>query len=135
MKYNTKINGIDVKAFYDDNTVKGLFIPLLEHISTLQSKKQGRILVFLAAPPGAGKSTLVSFLEHLAKEIFPENKLQAVGMDGFHRRQEYLLSHTINVNGTDIPIIKLGQRQWPENLITCRPAQTHYPFALFEQVV
>lgn len=107
MEYNTKINGIDVKAYYDDEIIKDIFIPLLEHMAALQSKKQGRILVFLAAPPGAGKSTLVSFLEYLAKEILPEKIIQAVGMDGFHRRQEYLLSHSINVNGTDLPMVKI----------------------------
>lgn len=53
----------------------------------------------LAAPPGTGKSTLVSFLEHLAKSVIPDKRVQAVGMDGFHHRQDYLLTHTVELDG------------------------------------
>ena len=28
-------------------------------------------------------------------------------MDGFHRRQEYLLSHTVNANGKEIPMVEI----------------------------
>jgi hypothetical protein len=73
----------------------------------MHDKKQSRILVLLAAPPGAGKSTLVSFLEDLAKEFLPGKTLQAVGMDGFHRRQEYLLTHTVEVTGEEIPMVNI----------------------------
>ena len=61
----------------------------------------------LAAPPGAGKSTLASFLEYLAKDIIPEIKVQAIGMDGFHRRQEYLLSHSVEIDGRNIQMVKI----------------------------
>ena len=107
MKYLTNINGIDVSADFGEGTIYGLLIPLLEHLSAMHSEKQTRILAMLAAPPGAGKSTLVSFLEYLAKEAIPEKSFQGVGMDGFHRRQEYLLSHTANVNGRDIPMVEI----------------------------
>ena len=107
MEYSANINGIEVTAFYSDTTVREIFIPLLERLAQLHTEKQSRILVMLAAPPGAGKSTLVSFLEKLAKDVCPEKTLQAVGMDGFHRRQEYLLSHTANVNGREIPMVRI----------------------------
>ena len=87
--------------------VQSLLVPLLEHLSTMHDKKQSRILTLLAAPPGAGKSTLVSFLEVLAKEFLPGKTLQAVGMDGFHRRQEYLLTHTVMLNGEEIPMVRI----------------------------
>ena len=61
----------------------------------------------LAAPPGAGKSTLVSFLEAISKDIIPEYKVQAIGMDGFHRRQEYLTSHTTIVDGKEIKMVEV----------------------------
>lgn len=107
MKYTANINGIDVSVSFSEKTINELLIPLLKHLSEMHTKKQNRILTMLAAPPGAGKSTLVSFLEYLAKEKLPENRIQAVGMDGFHRRQEYLLSHTVQVNGTEIPMVDI----------------------------
>ena len=61
----------------------------------------------LAAPPGAGKSTLCSFLESLSGKSTGTEEIQAVGMDGFHRRQEYLLSHTICRDGEEIPMVKI----------------------------
>lgn len=107
MEYSASINGIDVNAFFSEESVKTLFTPLLEHLSAIHSEKQKRILVMLAAPPGAGKSTLVSFLEYLAKEIIPEKSFQSIGMDGFHRRQDYLLSNTVHMNGKEIPMVDI----------------------------
>ena len=87
MNYSVEINGITVNAMYNDTTVNEVFIQLLKHLAQLHNVKQRRILVMLAAPPATGKSTLVSFLEHLARSVIPEKRLQAVGMDGFHLRQ------------------------------------------------
>ena len=61
----------------------------------------------LAAPPATGKSTLVSFLEHLARSVIPEKQLQAVGMDGFHLRQKYLLTHTVEIDGKRVPMASI----------------------------
>ena len=107
MEYSANINGIDVCAYYSEQTVRNLLVPLLEDLSAMHDRKHARILVLLAAPPGAGKSTLASFLEALAKEILPGKTFQAVGMDGFHRRQEYLLTHTVIVNGREIPMVNI----------------------------
>ena len=106
MKFSTIINGIDVNASFSESNIQDLFFPLLQHLSALHSEKQRRILVMLAAPPGAGKSTLVSFLEHLAADAVPGKSVQAIGMDGFHRRQEYLLMHTASVDGKDLPLFR-----------------------------
>jgi pantothenate kinase len=105
MDYHVNINGIDVDAHYSEETVDGVLKPLLERLSKMRSAKGSRLLVMLAAPPGAGKSTMVSFLQHLAKDIIPEFKVQAIGMDGFHRRQEYLLEHTTIVDGTEVRMV------------------------------
>ena len=61
----------------------------------------------LAAPPGAGKSTLVSFLEKLSRENDDITDLQAIGMDGFHRRQEYLLSHTTIRDCKEVKMVEI----------------------------
>ncbi|MBE5841546.1 MAG: nucleoside/nucleotide kinase family protein [Butyrivibrio sp.] len=107
MEYKANINGIDIEAVYSQESIDGIFKPLLLKLSQMHDEKKKRILVMLAAPPGAGKSTLVSFLEELSKEIIPGKKLQATGMDGFHRRQEYLLTHKIMVDGRELPMVDI----------------------------
>ncbi|SEG41140.1 hypothetical protein SAMN02910276_02859 [Butyrivibrio sp. Su6] len=107
MEYNVNINGIDVDAAYSDETIEEIVKPLLKYMADLHDSEKRRILVMLAAPPGAGKSTFVSFLEYMAKELIPTKKVQAVGMDGFHRRQEYLTSHTTIVDGKEIPMVDI----------------------------
>ena len=110
--YNVTINGLKVQANYSNKAVDEIFLPLLNNLAKIQRQKKRRILVMLAAPPGAGKSTLVSFLEKLSlennsvgKDGIPE--IQAIGMDGFHRRQEYLVSHTTVRDGVEIPMVKI----------------------------
>ncbi len=107
MEYTVNINGIDVKAQFSERSITEIFIPLLQHLSRMHDQKHRRILVMLAAPPGAGKSTLVSFLEYLSEEVIPGKKVQAIGMDGFHRRQEYLLSHTVSVDGKELKMVEI----------------------------
>lgn len=105
--YNININGLAVNAHYTESNIKEIFIPLLNRLTQLQKEKNRRILVMLAAPPGAGKSTLCSFLEMLSKETEGVSGIQVIGMDGFHRRQEYLLSHTTIRGGKDISLVDI----------------------------
>ena len=105
--HNVTINGIDVRAVYSEDNVRGIFIPLLETLTELHRQKGKRVLAMLAAPPGAGKSTLLSFLEKLSGDIPNVDKIQAIGMDGFHRRQEYLISHTTIRDGREIPMVEV----------------------------
>ena len=104
MNYSANINGIEYSVSYSDALVNGTLIPLLRHLSQLNTEKGRRVIVMLAAPPGTGKSTLVSFLEHLAQSVIPDKRVQAVGMDGFHLWQEYLLTHTVELDGDAIPM-------------------------------
>ncbi len=106
-EYNVNINGIDVAAKYSEEAINTVFMPLLKRLTDMQKKKDGRILVMLAAPPGAGKSTLSSFLEVLSKESDDICNVQAIGMDGFHRRQEYLLSHDTERDGKIIKMVEI----------------------------
>lgn len=65
-EYNVIINGIEVNARYDEKNINEIFLPLLRDLTDLHRKNRRRVLAFLAAPPGAGKSTLASFLESLS---------------------------------------------------------------------
>ena len=107
MEYIFNNNGIEVRATYSDEEINTIFIPLLKRLSEMHSQKGSRIIVMLAAPPGAGKSTLSGFFEHLSMEVIPDKKVQAIGMDGFHRRQEYLTTHTAEVNGKEILMVEI----------------------------
>ena len=107
MEYQTEINGLPVAAHFSDENVQEIFLPLLKELDQMQQKKGARLLVMLAAPGGAGKSTLVSFLEALSKEALPDSSFRAIGMDGFHYPQAYLNSHTVTVDGETYPMAKI----------------------------
>ena len=105
IEYKVTINGINVTAHYSEESVSQIFIPLLKKLESFQAAKGRRVLAMLAAPPGAGKSTLLSFLNHLASET--GIRLQTIGMDGFHRRQEYLLTHSVLRDRKQIPMVEI----------------------------
>lgn len=96
------VNGFDISACYFQEDVDGLFLPLIETLSALRKKKDGRLIVYLAAPPGAGKTTLSLFLTRLS-----EGAIQAVGIDGFHYPQEYIKAHSVNIDGKTVPMQKV----------------------------
>ena len=105
--YRVMINGIEVNASYSRRAEKEIFLPLLRKLTVLRQEKGKRILVLLAAPPGAGKTTLLSFLEKISREQPDTEPVQVIGMDGFHRRQEYLLSHKTERDGKQIVMVEI----------------------------
>lgn len=102
MQYHAVINGYPVSAHYDDQNVEEIFIPLLRRLQQLHESRAARIIAFIAAPPATGKSTLVDFLSRLAAQLPGMPAVQALGMDGFHYHQDYILSHTVVRNGKEI---------------------------------
>ncbi len=87
------INDQEVRASYAREDVEGLFFPLLRELTELREEACGsgrRVVAFLVAPPGAGKSTLASFLQVLPDKREGLDALQALGMDGFHRPNAWL---------------------------------------------
>ena len=107
IQHNVTVNGIQINAHYSEQTVNNIFLPLLKRLTDMQREKGGRILVMLAAPPGAGKTTLLSFLERISRAHEELTDVQAIGMDGFHRRQEYLVSHCATRDGKEIPMVDI----------------------------
>ena len=107
MEFHIIINGIPVDAHYSCESVDGIFIPLLRKLSELQKSAGRRILVMLAAPPGAGKSTLCEFLKTLSGSDKSLPALTVIGMDGFHRYQDYLLTHTAFRDGREVRMVDI----------------------------
>ena len=107
IEHRVMINGIEGTARYSERAVKEIFLPLLNRLTALQRKKGHRILAMLAAPPGSGKTTLLRFLEKLSSEREGIEPIQAIGMDGFHRRQEYLLSHFAQRDGRQVSMVEI----------------------------
>ena len=107
IEHKVTINGIDVAVQYSEREVDEIFLPLLRELDRLQKEKGRRILAMLAAPPGAGKTTLLSFLQKLSRETEGIRPIQTIGMDGFHRRQEYLQTHTVLRDGKRISMVDI----------------------------
>lgn len=101
------INGLPVKARYTQNTIENILIPLLEKLTLLQNKKQKRLVVFLAAPAAAGKSTLAHFLSDLSHTTEGITPIQSVGLDGFHFHQDEIEVKTVWKDGIEIPMSKV----------------------------
>lgn len=96
------VTGQTITAHFDLELTKRLWIPLLKHWANQQWSMHRPYIVFLAAPPGAGKSTLAAYLSHLALTLAPPIDLQVLPMDGFHHTNEYLSSHTTLRDGQPI---------------------------------
>lgn len=107
MEFIKSINDLQVHAHYSDEMVETVYLPLLRHLTDLQKQKNGRILAFLAAPPGSGKTTLSMFFQHLSEQTPGITPLVSLGMDGFHHYMSYLNSHTIVRDGETIPLVKI----------------------------
>lgn len=88
MKIN--VNGIEVDVKYSQACIDKVLLPLIEQLKNIQKQKNRKIIVYLAAAPGCGKSTLALYLETLCNDI------QALSMDGFHHTNKYLNTHYRN---------------------------------------
>ncbi|MDO4976979.1 MAG: nucleoside/nucleotide kinase family protein [Eubacteriales bacterium] len=101
MIYKAEINGLPVEAYYSEDSIQNIFLPLLRKLTEIQKQKGGRVLAMLAAPPGSGKSTLLNFLQHLSETQKDITPITIIGMDGFHHYQKYLDCHTMIRDGQE----------------------------------
>ena len=98
------VNGLPQHIRYNADTVEYLFLPLLRRLTQMQRRAGRRIIAFLAAPPATGKSSLLQFLEQLAREHADLTRMQALGMDGFHYPNAVLETHTTMRGGKEISL-------------------------------
>lgn len=60
-EYLFKVNGFEMTAVYNEDTIQKVFLPLLKQLQQLQKEKKERIIVFMAAPPVLERQHYVSF--------------------------------------------------------------------------
>lgn len=99
-----RVNGLEINAQFGEQDVDKIYLPLLRKLSQMQKEKGKRLIVLLAAPPAAGKSTLCCYLEALSRECAELTPVQCVGLDGFHYPNSYLDAHSAIINGREIPL-------------------------------
>lgn len=95
MEAKLSVNGFEFVARYGEKDAERVLLPLLMRWTELQAERGGRLVAFLAAPPGAGKSTLAAFMEWLSRRTPGATPVQTVGMDGFHYPNAYLDAHSL----------------------------------------
>lgn len=100
--YKFQVNSFEVNADYYEEDIENIFKPLLQQLTNMKKDKNRRILVYLAASPGVGKSTLASFLEFISKNEADIEEIQAIGLDGFHYHQEYIKNNKIIIDGIEV---------------------------------
>lgn len=106
-EFSFVVNGFPVQARYTQENIEEIFKPLVRGFSEMQKAKGERLVAFLAAPPATGKSTLASFLARLSQELSC-TPVQAVGLDGFHYHQDYILTHSVALeDGRILPMRQL----------------------------
>lgn len=98
-EYLFEVSGLRVEAQFDTRERDGIFLPLLRHLSALRARTGRRVTAFLAAPPGAGKSTLGRYLELLAREYGDIAPVQCLALDGFHLPNAVLEARSIERDG------------------------------------
>lgn len=76
--------------------------PLLDLMNARARDRGGRFVVFLAGPPGSGKTTLCAVWESLSAEDRLLLPMQTLPLDGFHYTNEYLARTTMPGAGQEV---------------------------------
>ena len=103
LTYNMEVNGLWQDVRFSAATVEEIFMPFLHELTDLKMTMDRKVIAYLAAPPGAGKSTLAKFLEQLSRERSKEvDPIRALGIDGYHFTAAYMNVTTIERDGEEI---------------------------------
>lgn len=60
--------GLEVEATYSQRELEEVFYPILNKFIDLRKQKGERVLIYLVAPPGAGKTTLSRLLKNISND-------------------------------------------------------------------
>lgn len=104
MEYTFDVNGFKTNCRYSKKAVEEIFQPLIRRLTKMHNEKKARLIVFMAAAPAVGKTTLTKFIEYLSIQEEGVTKIQALGLDGFHYHSDYIQTHTVVVDGKEVPM-------------------------------
>jgi pantothenate kinase len=99
--------GEETELAFNQEEIEYLHIPLIKEMALRQKTIGGRMIVFLAGPPGSGKTALAALWEDLTKQGVIDVPLQSLPMDGFHYSNDFLDKKMIIVNGRELPLRKI----------------------------
>ena len=103
LTYNMEVNGLTQEIRFSEQAVEEIFMPLLHELTDLRLTLDRKVIAYLVAPPGSGKSTVAQFLEWLSRERSDEvDPIRALGMDGFHYTAAYMNVTNVERDGQQI---------------------------------
>ncbi len=102
--FHLDLAGQDWSIEVSQSAIDGVHRPLLALMNERATKHGGRFLVFVAGPPGSGKTTLCALWESLAAEDRLLPRMQTLPLDGFHFTNEHLAHATILHEGERVPL-------------------------------
>lgn len=103
LTYKMEVNGLWQEVKFTEAAVEELFMPFLHELTDLKMTMDRKVIAYLVAPPGAGKSTLAQFLEKLSRDRSGEvDPIRALGIDGYHFTAAYMNITKIERDGEQI---------------------------------
>ena len=103
LTYNMEVNGLWQEVKFSEAAIEEIFMPFLHELTDLKMTLDRKVIAYLVAPPGAGKTTLAQFLERLSRERSAEvDPIRALPMDGYHFTAAYMRIKTIERDGEQI---------------------------------
>ncbi len=103
LTYDMEVNGLWQEVRFSEAAIEEIFMPFLRELTDLKMTMDRKIIAYLVAPPGAGKSTLAKFLEQLSRERSNEvDIIRALPMDGYHYTAAYMNIATIEHDGEKV---------------------------------
>ena len=103
--HEMEVNGFKTEAKFSEDAINNVFLPFLKKLTEVHGQVGGRkVVAYLVAPPGAGKTTISQFIEKLSKEHEELTKVKALSIDGFHFTNAYMDAHFAMVDGSTIPM-------------------------------
>lgn len=103
LTYNMEVNGLWQEVSFNAATIEEVFMPFLHELTDLKMTLDRKVIAYLVAPPGTGKSTLAQFLEQLSREHSKEvDVVRALSIDGYHYTAAYMDVKTVERDGEQV---------------------------------
>jgi pantothenate kinase len=108
--FDLHIDGRPARVGVDAEELDTVHLPLLRGWARHWQKRRGRWIVFLAGPPGAGKTYVAGLWEHLAQQGRIAVPVQSLPMDGFHYPNRVLDATPAILDGVEMLLRRIKGR-------------------------